>query len=55
MDTRYDGGTVEAVEGWKMWRVGFEEGGIGWLTSVVCFVKKLSSVLAVRQASEQDR
>ena len=53
METKYDGGIVDGVEGLNMSACRLGTGLAGCLSAGAGSVKKLSSVLAVRQASEQ--
>jgi hypothetical protein len=53
METKYDGGIVDGVEGVNMRACRLGTGLADCLSVEVGSVKKLSSVLAVRQASEQ--
>jgi hypothetical protein len=53
METKYDGGIVDGVEGLNMSACRLGTGLAGCLSAGAVSVKKLSSVLAVRQASEQ--
>jgi len=53
METKYDGGIVDGVEGLNMSACRFSTGLAGCLSVGAGSVKKLSSVLAVCQTSEQ--